>query len=233
MTVLRILKRRNHVMVKLRKTFPSIMILLSCLTLAVYPVYAWFTINNQPSVAEFRAGEVKAQTTLANATLSGGITLENLTYVDFSNDIVADATGMLNTIATGIVLDIEALEGTVPIRNEIELIFPEGQDELLYLIIWEGLNLEESHINVTDYHSYLMGLVGEGVTDELTWREAIDLHNASMLSDLSTLSMSESDTVRIQIVFWGDYDHLSNPSTFLDINYTFQLKVQSVQVEKE
>ncbi|HAQ56512.1 MAG TPA: hypothetical protein DCR44_03825 [Acholeplasmatales bacterium] len=211
----------------------STFILVVALTLAVYPVYAWFAVDNTPSVAEIRAGEVKVETTLEGSDLSGGIAIEDLLYVDFSEDIIYDRTGTLNTIATGIVLEVEALDGTIPIKNEIALVFPEGQDELLYVIVWEGLNLDETHVNLSDYHTFLLTLVAEGITDEATWRAAIAAHNASVLAMLADFDMTPGDTARIQIVFWGDYDQLVDPTGFLTLNYSVQLHVKTVQAEKE
>jgi len=220
-------------MTKVRSVLLSIFIILVTLTLAAYPAYAWFVVEEAPSVAEIRAGEVKVETTLDGSDLSGGIALPDLLYVDFAEDIIYDRTGTLDTIATGIVLEVEALDGSIPIKNEIGLVFPEGQDELLYVIVWEGLNLDETHVNLTDYHSFLLTLVAEGVTDEAVWRAAITAHNASVLAMLSDLDMTPGDTARIQIVFWGDYDQLADPSDFLALDYSVQLHVKTVQAEKE
>jgi hypothetical protein len=205
--------------------------------LAVLPgvVFAWIEENKKPAVAEFRVGEIAVQTRLSDEYVIEEVELPNLNYVDFSEDVIADQTSMLDFVATQIFLEIEILEGSFPIRNHIMLDFSTSPGPLLYFLILEGLDLDETHVNSGNYHELLLGLVPVGNTEETFWRNAIAEYNAGVLAQIEALEMTETDTLRLQIVFWGDYDALSAEAKedFLTLDYSLNLIVQSVQANKE
>ena len=206
--------------------------IITIIFLAFGITYTWLTYSKDYPLVQIKSGKIGVDTAISGKTLVNEVELPSLMYVDFSNDIVNDKTNTLNDIATNLIITITGQDDTLDFKNEVSLSFPENQEDLIYLIIYEGLNIDESSIT-SDYHQYMENLVTSGQTDEATWRQAIETNNQTVLDTIKNVTISEFDTLTIQVVFWGDYNNLSNPSNYLNETYNVELTINAVQLEKE
>lgn len=209
------------------------MTVLFALMSMIFCVFAWYSTSNQRPLARFEVGQVIASTDFFGNTLVNQIQLVDLMYVDFMSDLVNDETNSLNGVATSVFLKISAEENSLPIRNEIELAYPDNQPDLLVLIIIEGLNVTDSANLTSDYHAYLSTFMATCGSSEEECREALTAHNLAALATIEQTILNPTDTLTIQLVFWGDYYRLPDRSQYLDIAYELSISGAIVQSKKE
>jgi hypothetical protein len=214
----------------LRKTKKILTISLLLLTL-ITSVYAWFVFSKSSPIGEFRIGELVVQITKDGESFQN-VSLETLMYIDLQKDLVEDKTNTFDDVSTSLMFEIEALINSYPVRNIIDFSFPDGQDPLLYLIIYEGINLDATHEKLTSYHNFILSLVSENEDDPNAFLNAIENYNTSTLEFISELILEPNDIISIQIIFWGLYDTLSLPASYLDLDYTFGIVINSVQANQ-
>lgn len=118
------------------------------------------------------------------------------------------------------------------VRNEINLMFPENQPNLLYLIIVEGINVDPL-LYSSDYHAYLTTFLPACDDSEQLCRDALADHNAAMLALIESTILDASDVLTIQFVFWGDYNELPDATNFLDLDYLLSFSGSTFQFNKE
>jgi hypothetical protein len=215
-----------------RTLISSLIAMFFAILLGVVSVFAWFTYYQLRPMVEFQVGEISADVNLFGDALINGVELDDLMYVDFMKDIVNDETGSLNGVATAVFLHIEVDVDSLSVRNEINLVFPENQPDLLYLIIIEGVNVDPM-LYTSDYHAYLTTFLPACDGLEQTCRDALLDHNAAMLALIESTVLDPEDVLTIQFVFWGDYNQLPDASNFLELDYLLSFSGSTFQYNKE
>lgn len=199
----------------------------------VSSVLAWISVSKPPTIGEISVGELKYSIATGGTTRPITLPIAELMYVDLFSDVRDDATGMLSAISTGFFLTLSGLSETIPWRAQLRIESTGDLTGLLPLWILEGVNVDQTHVDQTDYHAVFasLGLSASATKEE--WRQAIAAHNQSVLETIESIEIRDTDTLRIQVVFWGDYDALSNPDDFLNITYELTISIQVFQTEKE
>ncbi len=215
-----------------RTLYRSLIAIIFAIFLGITSVYAWFTYYQLRPMVEFQVGEISADINLFGDALINGVELGDLMYVDFMKDIVHDETGTLNGVATSVFLHIAVDSDSLSVRNQIQMLFPENQPALLYLVIFEGVNVDPLSYT-TDYHTHLSGFLHDCDGDEQTCRDALVAYNTAALSLIASTVLDADDVLTIQFVFWGDYDLLPDPSLFLNLNYLLSINGSTFQYNKE
>jgi len=196
-------------------------------------VFAWISYSFENSFVEVESGKIAVSINVVGEIVSNEYPISNLMYVDFSEDIILDKTNTLNYISTNMIVKITSHVDSLPIKNRFSFIFPDEQDPLLYLIIYEGINLDENYPYVNDYHTFIESLMSVGDQTESLWREKIATYNQTTIDDIANIILDSEDTITIQVVFWGDHDLLEDPTTYLDQVYFLELVIQTVQGNRE
>jgi hypothetical protein len=199
----------------------------------VSSVLAWISISNPPAIGEIAVGELKYSIATGGTTQPITVPIAELMYVDLFADVRDDETGMLSSISTGFFLTLSGLSDTIPWRAQLKIESSGDLTGLLPLWILEGVNLDSGHVDQSDYHAVFASLGLDASATKEEWRQAIDAYNQSVLDTIESIEIQESDTIRIQVVFWGDYDALPNPEDFLNITYELTISIQVFQTEKE
>lgn len=214
--------------VKLTSLFIVVILMMSIPTV----VYAWMTYVEEKSLVTINVGEINI-TTFANEQITiDQIDLIDLAYVDYQNDFILDQSNTLDVIGSNLRIDILASEQSVSIKHRIQLIDNSSQVGLLYLIIYEGLNVGEAYLMQTDYHTILSSILS-GLTVKEDQLAAIDVYNQSILDQMATLIMNAGDKLTFQIVFWGDHDDAPDPLIYLDQVYSFSMIIDIVNSKGE
>lgn len=199
----------------------------------VSSVFAWLSTSPPPPIGEITIGELSYDLSTEGTTLSLELPIAELMYVDLLDDVRDDQTGMLSAVSTGFFLTLSGLEGTIPWRVLLSL---ESEGDLMGLLpLWilEGVNVDETHVDQSDYHAIFQSFGLDETATEEDWRQAIEAHNQAVIASIAAIEIQEHDTIRVQVVFWGDYDILSSPGGFLTRVYALSVVVNVFQTEKE
>lgn len=211
----------------MRKIGLVIILIISLFTLVTGVTYAWFTYVEQKSLAVFEAGVLAVDTTINNEVFLETYEITDIAYVDFDQDVVNDVAGSFDAMASSHVINIE-LDPQSPLAvHDITITEPIGQEGLLILLINEGLNLASGAPITSNYHD-LIETITTGYSTPEDMRLAIDTYNQSVLDNVFNTVMSNSDTLSLQVVVWGDYDELSDPSNYLDLTYTLTVSIETI-----
>lgn len=211
----------------MRRNGLIIMLIVATLTLFSGLTYAWFTYVEQKSLASFESGVLAITSTINNDPFSITYEITDIAYVDFDNDVVNDISNTFDEMASSNVIEI-ALDPQSPLAiHHITISEPINQEGLLYLLIYEGLNLESGAPITTNYHD-LIETITTGSNTPAEMRLAIDNYNQTVLDDVSNTVMNRSDTLYMQVVLWGDYDELTDPSQYLDLTYTLTIDIETI-----
>eukprot|EP01156_Anaeramoeba_ignava_P017836 Anaeramoba_ignava/a90141_120.p9 GENE.a90141_120~~a90141_120.p9 ORF type:complete len:220 (-),score=21.89 a90141_120:124-783(-) len=211
----------------MKKTSLIVMLIVLIFTLIGSVTYAWFTYVEQKSLASFEAGVLAIETEINNETFSETYEITDIAYVDFDQDVVNDVYGTFDYMASSNLIEI-ALDPQSPLAvHNITISEPNGQEGLLILLINEGLNLESGDPITSNYHD-LIETITTGSSTPAEMRAAIDTYNASVLDDIFQTVMNTADTLFLQVVIWGDYDELSDPSNYLDLTYSLTISIDTV-----
>ncbi len=203
------------------------MLIMAVFTLFSGITYAWFTYVEQKSLASFDVGVLAIETMINDDEFSINYEISDIAYVDFDKDVVNDISNTFDAMASSNVIKI-VLDPQSPLAvNQVTISEPSGQEGLLMLLIYEGLNLESGAPITSNYHD-LIETITTGSSTPLEMRLAIETYNQSVLDDLFATVMSASDTLYLQVVVWGDYDELADPSNYLDLTYTVTVNIETI-----
>ncbi len=211
----------------MKKTGLIIMLIVAMFTLISGVTYAWFTYVEQKSLASFEAGVLAIQTQINDQAFSQTFEITDIAYVDFEQDVVQDIYGSFDHMASSNLIEI-TLDPQSPLAvHYINISEPIAQEGLLMLIINEGINLESGAPITTNYHD-LIETITTGSTTHEEMRTAIDTYNQTVLDDVYQTVMNTGDVLSVQVVVWGDYDALSDPSNYLDLTYTITVDIETI-----
>lgn len=214
----------------MRKLSIIIMLIVSIFTLIAGVTYAWFTYVEQKSLASFEAGVLSIVSTINDAPFTETYEITDIAYIDFDIDVINDTYQTFDYMASSNMIEI-ALDPQSPLANHnIQISEPNGQEGLLILIINEGLNLASGAPITFNYHD-LIETITTGLSTPSEMRTAIDAYNQSVLDDIYLTVMGPSDTLFLQVVVWGDYNELSDPSGYLDLTYTITVTIDSINAK--
>ncbi|MDP2425169.1 MAG: hypothetical protein U1C51_05175 [Candidatus Izemoplasmatales bacterium] len=213
--------------------FTHIIILLIAFISMTTLVYAWIYDRTPPAVGEVRIGTIDYSLAMGSNYLTEAFLLENLLYIDLIEDLVKDKTNTLADVGISLFFDIEVGIESIPIKIDLLMNTNNIDQSIIYLIIIEGINLDINHQDINDYSS-IIGLWD--VDSSSTYEEIkleLALYNQNVINQLYATHLVAGDSIRIQIVFWGDYDALSNPEDYLTTTYSVDFQITLSQVEKE
>ena len=214
----------------MKKYILSVLTILLLLASISSVTYAWFTYVNKKSLAEFEAGVLAVSLLKDDITITQDIEIDSLAYLDYENEFKINDDNMTNIMASSHRFDI-ILDEESP-QAKVNITFDETQldDGLIYLVIYEGMDLDETATLTSDYAQLIQTIISSASTktDELT---AIDAYNAQALLTMQQLSLTKNSTITYQVVVWGDYDAVLNQSAYLDQNYTLTMHVEIVNAK--
>lgn len=196
-------------------------------------VFAWLATANPPAIGEITVGELSYAIQADGTTFAIELPIAELMYVDLLDDVRDNQSGMLEEVSTRMFLTLSGQSDTIPWRALLSIQSEADLTGLLPLWIFEGLNLDETHVDQSDYHGIFASLGLSAEATEEDWRNAIAAYNESVLESISLIEIEETDEIRIQVVFWGDYDALTTPETFLSRQYELSIVINVFQTEKE
>ena len=206
-------------MLKVRKSILMTIFVAVVLSAVTTVVFAWLTNKNNLPFIEVNRGYIYTTNTFiyddTPIIKDTNFAIKELAFVDFKKDVVDDEYGMLNQLAIFMLIKIQVPTGSMRVKNQLALQVTNTNGSaggMLYMIINEGVLGGSS---ITDYKAFFLsanfrGGNLTGVTNVATWRTAINLHNTTTLSNISSQIMNPNETLTIQLVFWGDYDMLTN-----------------------
>jgi hypothetical protein len=183
----------------MKKIYVSMIVILLIVSTIISISYAWFTYVERKSLASFEAGELSIDLKANDLMFDFDITLQ---------DIVSNEDSPLSRHL--ITIDESILD-----------------DGLLYVIIYEGVNLDDTYTLISDYHTYIANVIA-GYSDKASQLQAISDHNALMIETMHDTVMKPLDQMTFQIVFWGDYNELQNPETYLEQIFEINLLIESI-----
>lgn len=211
------------------------LIILSMLIIVLSVVgisYAWFTYLETKSLASFTAGEIDLELKANQEIVIDSYDLSGLAYIDYEDDLLNNISGSFDDMASVLRLDFSASDQSVAIKNQIELIENESTLGLIYLIIFEGLNMTLDDPIQSNYHEIFTNIIQSELTKE-DQLQAIRDYNQQTIDYLETIILRTSDSVTIQIVFYGDYDGLPSGEDYLNQAFPFTLIINSINDKGE
>ena len=189
--------------------------------------YAWFTYVERKSLASFEAGELSIDLKANDLMFDFDITLQDIVFIDYENDLILDKYDTFNHLASSVKIDILSNEDSPLSKHLITIDESILDDGLLYVIIYEGVNLDDTYTLISDYHTYIANVIA-GYSDKASQLQAISDHNALMIETMHDTVMKPLDQMTFQIVFWGDYNELQNPETYLEQIFEINLLIESI-----
>jgi len=188
--------------------------------------FAWFTYVQRKSVATFNSNEILVDLEMNDVFFIDDYVLDDLAFIDYQNDFIENEYLLLNKLASSTILSIKLSENSPLTRHQIQINHLNSQG-LLFLIVFEGLNIPTDHIFETAYHAKLMTIMNSYVLKE-DQLAALDLYNASVLEEVLNTLVHPGDIITIQLVIWGDYDGLLEKENYLNQTYRLELSIESI-----
>jgi hypothetical protein len=189
--------------------------------------YAWFTYLETKALAQFTAGEIDLQLKANKQIMIDDVDLTGLAFIDYEEDLILNSSNAFDDMGLVLRLDFVASANTVAIKNQIELIENESTEGLIYLILFEGVNLSIDDPIQSNYHDLMTAIIQSGLTKE-DQLQLIKDYNQTTIDYLETIVMRASESVTIQIVFYGDYDALPSEGNYLDQAFPFTLIINTM-----
>ena len=158
---------------------------------------------------------------------------DDLTFVDFVDDVYLNRAGSLNNAAS--IISVQLINGVDSdhLKNLIELTETDSETGLYYLIVYEGKNVAQELIGTPiDYHAQILTIFGSETIASVQ-RQLTSNYNASVLQTIYAEQLAPGEWLSFQIVVWGDYDILVNPYYYLSRGHTMQMTVKTTQWEGE
>ena len=214
-------------MVNPMKKYIIVILSVLLLTGSLFSVsFAWFTYIKRKSVATFVSNEILVDLEVNDAIFIDDYVLSDLAFVDFQNDFIEDQYGLIDSLASSIIINIE-LSNSSPLSRHFIQIQELSTEGLLLLIMYEGLDLTSEHVFESSYHALLMTILSEYATKQ-EMIDALELYNSSVLEGLSTILVYPGSVMTIQIAVWGDYDGLIEKDGYLSDTYRLDLTIESI-----
>lgn len=211
----------------MKKHHLVVMLIIAVVTLLSTVTFAWFTYVEQKSLASFEAGVLAITSTINDDIFSTTYEISDIAYVDFDKDVVNDVSNTFDEMASSNMIEI-VLDPQAPLAtHRITIEEPNGQEGLLMLFIYEGVNLDASAPITSNYHD-LIETITTGYSTASQKREAIDNYNQSVLDLIGQTVYEASDAISLQVVVWGDYDELSDPTNYLDLTFSLTITVDTI-----
>ncbi|AUD64710.1 hypothetical protein BK011_03090 [Tenericutes bacterium MZ-XQ] len=211
----------------MKKIYVSMIVILLIVSTIISISYAWFTYVERKSLASFEAGELSIDLKANDLMFDFDITLQDIVFIDYENDLILDKYDTFNHLASSVKIDILSNEDSPLSRHLITIDESILDDGLLYVIIYEGVNLDDTYTLISDYHTYIANVIA-GYSDKASQLQAISDHNALMIETMHDTVMKPLDQMTFQIVFWGDYNELQNPETYLEQIFEINLLIESI-----
>lgn len=211
----------------MKKIYISMSIILLIVSTIISVSYAWFTYVERKSLATFEAGELSIELKANNQMMNFDVNLEDIAFIDYENEVILDKYDAFNNMASSIRFDVTANEDSPLSRHHIMIDESILADGLLYIIIYEGVNLDPSSLLTVDYHTYINNII-YGYSDKIAQVQAIHNHNQLMIETIHHQILHPQDQLTFQIVYWGDYDELVSPETYLDQTFTLNIMIESI-----
>ena len=214
-------------MVNPMKKYIIVILSVLLLTGSLFSVsLAWFTYIKRKSVATFVSNEILVDLEVNDAIFIDDYLLSDLAFVDFQNDFIEDQYGLIDSLASSIIINIE-LSNNSPLSRHFIQIQELSTEGLLLLVMYEGLDLTSEHVFESSYHALLMTILSEYATKQ-EMIEALELYNAAVLEGLSTILIYPGSVMTIQIAVWGDYDGLIEKDGYLSDTYHMDIAIESI-----
>ncbi len=188
------------------KKHVTISLLIICFMLILSTVtYGWFTYVQRKSIAIFTSNELDATVSLNDEGISEMMTLSNLAFIDFQNDLIDDKNNSFNAIAQEMNIKLTLDENSPLSRFLFDIVV--DQSEIIYLIILDD--------EVIDYHLFISDFIEieDTKTDIL---EKIDLFNTQQIITINNQIVFPGESLEFKVVLWADYDQLSDPNLYTD-----------------
>ncbi len=215
----------------MKKLYVSIIVILLIISSIASVTYAWFTYVERKSLATFEAGELSIKMRADDAQLDYHITINDLAFIDFENELILDKYNTFNHMATQVKIDIISDQDAPLSRHLVSIDQSQLIDGLIYIIIYEGMNNEDTEPLTSDYHTYISQII-DGYSTKEDQLNAISLHNQEVIELMYQEVLKPNDKITFQIVLWGDYDQLETPEQYLDETFTLTLIVASFNDKK-
>lgn len=213
-------------MKRIQSRLATLLLILSLFVLIPTTVYAWIAYVEQKGFVTLESGDIVIDVHANDQVFGQNLLLDDLTFIDFEKDLINDQTETFNMIASPLKVTIDVEEDSLSLKNRLSV---EGiESGLLYLVIFEGLNLEESDELITDYQTYIETITGTATTMPQK-RQALLDHNEAVFAQIEALVLESEDDITLQFVFWGDYDMLEVSQDGIDTDYAITLLIETIQ----
>ncbi len=213
----------------MRKLIIVLLILLTTVSTALI-THAWFTYVQRKSLATFVSNEILVDMKANDELILDQFILNELAYIDFEDDLVSDLSNVFDEMATSIEIDVVLSSNSPLTRHLINV--DVSHDAMIMLVVYEGINLDINHQKNTAYH-LLLQTIYSPLTTKVDIMNAIDLYNASVLNDISNITIFPGDELSFQLVFWVDYDLIEIPANYLEYTFSMTVTIGSVSAKKE
>lgn len=182
----------------------TLTLLILCFMLIISTVtYGWFTYVQRKSVAIFTSNDMKATVSLNDESIHETMSLSNLAFIDFQNDLINDKNNAFNDIAQEMNIKI-TLDQDSPLSRFLFDIAV-SQSEIIYLIILDD--------QVYDYHLFVSQFI-EFEDSKVDILEKINIFNHEQIIIINNQIFFPDESLSFRVVCWADYDQLSEPELY-------------------
>jgi hypothetical protein len=194
--------------------------------------YTWFTYVHRKSLAQFVSNEIEVIAEINQTIVIDEILMGNLSFIDYENDLIQDQTGMLSYMSSTIEIVVRIPNGSPLSKHKIQFENLSNDDSIIYLIVYDGMNLEEPYTFTKNYHERI-GIIIDGLTTKADQLNAISSYNQQVLDDLYQVITKSDDVLFLQIAIWGDYDAVVDQTNYLNQVYAFRFVIDTVSSKGE
>lgn len=193
--------------------------LIIILMISMTVVYGWFTYVQRKSVSTFTSNEISVIVYLNEDLAVQTMDISNLAFIDFEDDLLNNTNQAFNEVAEVIHVEMILSSDSPVSRSMITLNFFDSLHPLIYLII--------SDDTIVDYYTYLQTLI-DPLDTKANILTQIQAHNQSQINDFNSHIMLPGETQSFKVVFWGDYDALSEPKDVENFQTTLAVEFKVV-----
>jgi hypothetical protein len=226
-------------MTKIRRNLLLVSVYLLIFSYFGSVVYAWILDKTPPALGEIHSGELKYQISSSRPTVEIGLPLDELLYVDISFDLANHQDSLFSYLVTRESYTITAQAQTIPWKMNLEVVILSDAVGLQYLIVFQGKNIDQAIPDIFELGEILDSFDLTELSSRDEWRSAIQSHNLETIQLMQEIMLEQGDTLRFQIVFFGDYYAIPNPNDILTIQqsiskqYLVHAVIEIAQIEKE
>ena len=203
----------------MKKYVLVMVVFLLLLSMSMTIVYGWFTYVQRKSVSTFTSNDIDVIVYLNEDLAVETMDLTNLAFVDFEDDLLNDTNQALNDVAEVMYFEV-ILSGDSPVsKSMITLSIYDLEHPLVYMILTDD--------TITDYYSHLQNIINP-LDTKLNIMDQIDAYNQSQMNLLNEHIMLPGETQQFKVVFWGDYDALSEPKDIENYQTTMAVEFRVV-----